>query len=241
MEETFWLYDNWVHRYAKIHRGDCTFCNAGTGVQANSDNVAGEWLGPFSDYGGALEVASRAGHPHSSCAFCSPSRGDGDSESGQLEDLEDNLSPDQYGAVIFTARWPRDGNWSGEVHHLFGNNTVPDLDAALDVVEAWAEMAAEGNLPGGPSTTIGLIHAWDWLGPVAPIAWHIPRIVHDALFDDESVPTRREDVDVEARRRMITGGPLATPSASVSGVVNKLLTYTGLQLELEGDFAPQRQ
>jgi hypothetical protein len=70
----FWYYDNRVHRYTKIHRADCGYCNAGEGFQARRQDVAGAWHGAFGSFAQAHAAASRTGHPVSSCKTCAPSR-----------------------------------------------------------------------------------------------------------------------------------------------------------------------
>lgn len=44
-----WVYENWVaegHK-ARIHRGDCPYCNNGHGIHPGAGNKNGRWLGPF--------------------------------------------------------------------------------------------------------------------------------------------------------------------------------------------------
>lgn len=53
----FWVYDNNVHRYARIHRADCSYCNDGAGFHPGSGDDAGGWLGPFADMHGARVAA----------------------------------------------------------------------------------------------------------------------------------------------------------------------------------------
>jgi hypothetical protein len=71
--DAFWVYDNRVHHYARLHRADCAYCNAGAGIHADSADVAGEWLGPYVSLDDALEVAARTGRDVAECKACSPS------------------------------------------------------------------------------------------------------------------------------------------------------------------------
>jgi hypothetical protein len=70
----FWVYDNRVHKFAKIHRGDCTFCDEGRGLhRRGAKAVAGGWLGPFKDFPSAERAADATGRSVQICAVCAPS------------------------------------------------------------------------------------------------------------------------------------------------------------------------
>jgi hypothetical protein len=70
---TFWIYDNVVHRFSKIHRGECAFCNHGEGIHNRGDRaVAGTWLGPFDDFADALAAADSTGRQVQTCSVCVP-------------------------------------------------------------------------------------------------------------------------------------------------------------------------
>ncbi len=45
----YYIYENSVHKYAKIHVGDCPHCNEGQGTRGlnDDDRVRDEWHGPF--------------------------------------------------------------------------------------------------------------------------------------------------------------------------------------------------
>lgn len=68
----YWVYDNRVHKYARIHRADCSSCNEGAGMHADAADIAGEWLGPFADVHGAQLSAERTGRAVSRCQTCAP-------------------------------------------------------------------------------------------------------------------------------------------------------------------------
>jgi hypothetical protein len=69
----FWVYENWVHRYAKVHEADCPHCNHGHGTHGAIDSGAGRWRGPYRTLARADEVAMATGKVASHCYFCSPS------------------------------------------------------------------------------------------------------------------------------------------------------------------------
>ena len=65
----YWTYVNWVHKYAKVHRAECVFCNDGLGIHAAVDSQAGKWLGPFNELREAFDTSNFETSP---CGFCSP-------------------------------------------------------------------------------------------------------------------------------------------------------------------------
>ena len=54
--QSWWVYENWTHKRARIHRGDCGYCQDGRGSQPADSGRNGRWLGPFGDR--ALAVAA---------------------------------------------------------------------------------------------------------------------------------------------------------------------------------------
>jgi hypothetical protein len=43
----YWVYRNWIHGRARLHKAACGYCNNGIGAQGSSANITGEWK-PFS-------------------------------------------------------------------------------------------------------------------------------------------------------------------------------------------------
>jgi hypothetical protein len=62
----YWTYENWIHKYARVHRADCAHCNDGAGSHQAIDSRAGQWLGSFANLREALTSskyeAERCGH-----------------------------------------------------------------------------------------------------------------------------------------------------------------------------------
>lgn len=70
---SLWVYDNRVHKFARVHRSECTFCQGGRGLHdRGSRAVAGGWLGPFLTWEEALAAATRTGRDVSTCSVCTP-------------------------------------------------------------------------------------------------------------------------------------------------------------------------
>jgi len=71
--EQFWVYENWTHDYAAIHRGECSFCNYGRGMHVGSSTKNGEWLGPFADLDEAKARAKQTKRASvRRCNVCAP-------------------------------------------------------------------------------------------------------------------------------------------------------------------------
>jgi hypothetical protein len=68
---TFWTYENWVHKYARVHRSECAHCNDGRGSHAAVDSNAGRWIGTFDNLAEALKASK---FNTLSCEFCLPSK-----------------------------------------------------------------------------------------------------------------------------------------------------------------------
>jgi len=65
----FWTYENWVHRYARVHSAECSYCNDGIGNHDAVQSKAGKWLGPFERFGEAVAASQYGPTP---CGHCAP-------------------------------------------------------------------------------------------------------------------------------------------------------------------------
>ena len=66
----FWIYENWVHKYARVHHANCAYCNDGAGNHDASESHAGQWMGPFERFGDAVTASKYGATP---CGHCVPS------------------------------------------------------------------------------------------------------------------------------------------------------------------------
>jgi len=66
----YWTYENWVHKYARVHRADCAHCNDGHGTHGAVGSHAGRWLGPYESFISASQATKFVATP---CGHCSPS------------------------------------------------------------------------------------------------------------------------------------------------------------------------
>jgi len=70
---SFFVYENWTHKRARVHRGECAFCNQGRGAQAGDSGRNGRWHGPIADRGVAVALASSLHRADTKlCAVCGP-------------------------------------------------------------------------------------------------------------------------------------------------------------------------
>lgn len=70
----YWVYENWTHDKALVHKEDCRFCRYGKGLHdfvASGENDI--WHGPFNVYVDAMDVArkTRLGTVRA-CGICKP-------------------------------------------------------------------------------------------------------------------------------------------------------------------------
>jgi hypothetical protein len=74
MQQQYWVYENWTHDRARVHKSECTFCNDGRGVHAEViDKRNGTWHGPYADRAAAFNDAVKTGRASNrGCAVCDP-------------------------------------------------------------------------------------------------------------------------------------------------------------------------
>ena len=73
MTNSFYVYENWTHDRARVHRAECPFCNHGRGIHGTNSERNGKWHPPFTDRDAAYRFAH--GTPRSDiagCANCTP-------------------------------------------------------------------------------------------------------------------------------------------------------------------------
>jgi len=67
-----YIYENWTHHRARLHVGECPYCNNGAGTQPSDSGRNGRWLGPFSDRDAAIKMArSLKNVEFKPCGHCS--------------------------------------------------------------------------------------------------------------------------------------------------------------------------
>lgn len=57
--ENYYVYENWTHDFARIHKASCSCCNDGKGFRNNTSDKNGRWLGSFKDKQEAELVAQK--------------------------------------------------------------------------------------------------------------------------------------------------------------------------------------
>lgn len=66
----FWVYRNWIHRRARLHRSTCSHCNNGAGTQGSTGSSTGEWR-PFATEADATTFLKQTGYEDGRrCGVC---------------------------------------------------------------------------------------------------------------------------------------------------------------------------
>jgi F-type H+-transporting ATPase subunit beta len=67
----FYVYENWTHKKAVVHRSTCGYCNDGRGIQAADSGRNGKWHGPIGDKATAFAFANSLRQPDTKvCGSC---------------------------------------------------------------------------------------------------------------------------------------------------------------------------
>ena len=67
----YWVYENFVHDFAKVHKESCSYCNYGKGIFGGGKRPTGQWHGPLSSRDKAVRVGRETGRAQvSDCRFC---------------------------------------------------------------------------------------------------------------------------------------------------------------------------
>lgn len=70
---SFYVYENWTHDRARIHRDSCGYCNGGRGIQASDSGRNGQWRGPYEERELAFKVAGNLRRADTkACGTCAP-------------------------------------------------------------------------------------------------------------------------------------------------------------------------
>jgi hypothetical protein len=67
----YWVYENVVHKMARIHTANCSFCASGRGIHGGGKTRSGKWLGPFDNFESAWLAARETKHIDvRGCSIC---------------------------------------------------------------------------------------------------------------------------------------------------------------------------
>ena len=70
---SYWVYEDKVNSYARIHEGTCSFCNHGEGLFGIRNQRENEWHGPYGSREEALQGAEATGRREvRRCGICRP-------------------------------------------------------------------------------------------------------------------------------------------------------------------------
>ena len=69
----FWVYEHFANKRARIHTGDCRYCNHGKGVGGDQTNNDDKWHGPFASFAEAEKAAAALKQKDTrACGVCKP-------------------------------------------------------------------------------------------------------------------------------------------------------------------------
>ncbi len=70
---TFWIYENFGNKRARIHTANCRYCNNGVGVGGDQTNDDDKWHGPFDTFNEAEAKATSLNQKDTrACGVCKP-------------------------------------------------------------------------------------------------------------------------------------------------------------------------
>jgi len=99
----FWIYEHFSKKRARIHDGECRYCNHGEGVGGNKDNDDDKWHGPYDTFAEAEAAAKALGHKDTRpCGTCKPDRM-AEPDPARLKDKLVAAEPLKTGATSSTA------------------------------------------------------------------------------------------------------------------------------------------
>ena len=70
---SYYVYENWTHDRARVHRGDCSHCNDGRGSHGGGSDKNGKWHPPLEDRAEAFRLAASLRRADAkACGHCNP-------------------------------------------------------------------------------------------------------------------------------------------------------------------------
>ena len=70
---SFWIYENFGNKRARIHSANCRYCNNGQGVGGDQTNDDDKWHGPFDEFAAANKAAKALKQKDTApCGACKP-------------------------------------------------------------------------------------------------------------------------------------------------------------------------
>jgi hypothetical protein len=67
----YWVYENTIHKKARVHAAECSFCGDGRGLHGGGKTVSGTWYGPFAEIQTAMTAAHETKqHDVRGCNLC---------------------------------------------------------------------------------------------------------------------------------------------------------------------------
>lgn len=132
---SFWIYENYGSKRARIHTGECRYCNDGAGVGGDTSNDDDKWHGPFNSFSAAEDAAGALGQPDTRpCGVCKPAEQNAASSSASAAPtaslssasshstsaaMKTSATP-KYSAPKETSRMSTSANSTGKISQIIG-------------------------------------------------------------------------------------------------------------------------
>lgn len=71
-EMSYYVYENWTHDRARIHKSNCGFCNDGAAKQSARSDRNGQWHGPFEREEAFAKASTLGCENVRPCPICDP-------------------------------------------------------------------------------------------------------------------------------------------------------------------------
>ena len=153
----FWIYENFGNKRARIHDGECRYCNHGDGVGGNKDNDDDKWHGPFDTFAEAEAVAKSLGHKDTrACGTCKPDKMDAPSPAPEKKPAKATPEPAKAAAAPApapkrttapkeTPRMSTAANVKGKISQVIGAVVDVEFDGHLPAILNALETENQGN------------------------------------------------------------------------------------------------
>ena len=146
---SFWIYENFGSKRARIHASDCRYCNNGAGVGGDATNDDDKWHGPFAAFAEADAAAKALGQKDTrACGVCKPAQAKTSSSPAAAPvpaAAAPVSTPKTTSAPKETTRMSTPANAKGRVSQVIGAVVDVEFDGELPSILNALETDNNGN------------------------------------------------------------------------------------------------
>ena len=148
----YWIYENFGSKRARIHTGECRYCNDGAGVGGNPDNGDDKWHGPFNAFAQAETAANKLGQKDTRpCGVCKPATSQTAPAAEPVADIQSAPAPTaapQNNSQTKTASAPAPAAKKSAPKEIYKmSNSANATGAISQVIGAVVDVQFDGKLP----------------------------------------------------------------------------------------------